>query len=56
MITILGEMNYIYYKYYFGSINDFAFVSPNGESSGRFINIKPYAIIFTIKPNATTAE
>lgn len=47
---------YILYIYYFGSINDFAVVSPNGESSGRFINIKPYATIFTMKPNATTAE
>lgn len=33
-----------------------AFVSRNGESSGKFINIKPYATIFIIKPKATTAE
>lgn len=37
-------------------MNDFALVSPNGDSSGRFMNIKPYATIFTMKPNATTAE
>lgn len=41
---------------YLGLINDTAVVSPNGESSGRFINIKQYATKFTIKPNATTAE
>lgn len=42
--------------HYLGSINDLPFVSPNGESSGKFINIKPYATIFTIKPNVITAE
>lgn len=42
--------------YYLGFINAFAVVSPNGESFGKFINIKPYATIFTIKPNAITAE
>lgn len=41
---------------YLGSMKDFVLVSPNGESSGRFINIKPYAIILIMKPNATTAE
>lgn len=41
---------------YLGSMKDFAVVSPNGESSGRFINIKPYAIMFMMNPNATTAE
>lgn len=39
-----------------GLINDLVIVSPNGESSGKFINIKPYATIFMIKPNAITAE
>lgn len=47
---------YINILYYLGSINDFAAVSPNGESSGKFININPYAAIFIINPNATTAE
>lgn len=42
--------------HYLGSINDLAVVSPNGESFGKFINIKPYATIFTIKPNTITAE
>lgn len=46
----------MYVLYYLGSINDFAVVSPNGESSGKFININPYATIFIINPNATTAE
>jgi hypothetical protein len=41
---------------YLGLINDLAVVSPNGESLGKFINIKPYATILTIKPNAMTAE
>lgn len=44
------------FMYYLGSINDLEVVSPNGESFGKFINIKPYATIFMIKPNATTAE
>jgi len=36
-------------------MNDLAAVSPNGESFGKFINIKPYATIFMIKPNKITA-
>jgi len=43
------------FLYYLGSINDVAVVSPNGESFGKFMNIKPYAMIFTIKPNTITA-
>jgi len=41
---------------YLGSIIDVAVVLPNGESSGKFINIKQYTTTFMIKPNAITAE
>lgn len=37
-------------------MKDLAVVSPNGDSSGKLINIKQYATIFIIKPKATTAE
>lgn len=55
LYNIIYYILYIRYSY-FGSMKDLLWVSPKGESFGRFMKIKPYATMLTEKLAIITAE